>query len=99
MKINKFLVIGTVAVLASGCVKVPTTLVAGNENGLKQPLSYKEGTACSILGLGDNSIAKAAKNAGIKNVVSSTVANYFGIVVCTNVQGVQNVQSKSVQGK
>ena len=87
MKVNKFLVIGTVAVLASGCIKVPTTLVAGNENGLKQPLSYKEGKACSFLSIGDNSIAKAAKNAGIKNVVSSTVTSYFDIVICTNVQG------------
>ena len=87
MKINKFLVIGTVAVLASGCIKVPNTLVAGNENGLKQSPSYKEGRACSFLSFGDNSIAKAAKKAHIKNVTSATVTSYLNILVCTDVQG------------
>ena len=87
MKLSKFLAIGMVAVSASGCVSLPTTVVAGGENGLKQPATYKEGRACSILSIGDNSIAKAAQNANIKNVVSSTVTNYLDVVICTKVQG------------
>ena len=86
MKLTKnLLVLSAVAVLTTGCIRASNTIVS--EKGATMPSSYKQGRSCSFLGLGDNSIASAAREVGIKTVVSSTTANYFGAVVCTYVQG------------
>lgn len=89
MKFNKFLVVAAVATLSTACIKVPNQFVTLNngKDGAVMPRKFREGSACSFLGLGDNSIAKAAQDAGVEKVVSSTFANYFGLISCTYVQG------------
>ena len=90
MKVSKFLTVAAVATLSVACIRVPGQFVTLNDgqNGASMPNSYKEGKACSILGLfGDNSVAKAAKDAGIRKVSTSSFANDLGIVTCTYVQG------------
>ncbi len=85
MKFKNFLAVVAIATISVACLKIPNQLVVLNDGTV--PEQYRTGTACSILSLGDNSIATAARNGGIKKVVSSSVSNYFGLVICTHVQG------------
>lgn len=87
MKITKSLLSVVVcSLLVTACARTSNTIVS--EKGAVMPSSYSEGRACSVLGLFDNSVAKAAKNGGIKTVSSSTTAAYiFGLVTCTYAQG------------
>ena len=85
MKFKNFLAVAAIATISAACMKIPSQLVAINDGAV--PEQYRTGTACSVLGLGDNSIARAAKNVGIRRVASSTVSNYFGLITCTHVQG------------
>lgn len=90
MKFVRFLLISVVVSLAVACVRVPVypySFVASGTDGAKFPSKFRQGRACSVFGLFDNSVAKAAKNAGIEKVASATMANYFGIVTCNYVQG------------
>ena len=77
------------AVLASFCL---LTGCASSGMFYSEPVqvtekSLKSGSSCSFLGIGKNNPMKAAQNGGLKKIVSTENANYFGVVSCTYAYG------------